>query len=205
MSRIIAVLCAALVACGFAGLADGESSPFGFVPAIGSFLPCYVGEGLHPEPPPGAQIYLGPGRPAQPLREIQIPQADLYWEDHGFSLPEACVHFDQMDAMAISDFVQTHYKIELTVNGRAIPASYVSIARVVAPGEDNEVYWLIRLAFPFPVGFIAPGVYISTVAHYWDLLILECTPSPWVPELIEYLPETINTTTVTILYEPENP
>ena len=202
MSRLLLVVGVVILAGYLLGFAD-EASPFGFVPATGSLLPCYVAEQLHPVPLEGAQIYLGPGSPYQPVRDIQIPRANQYWECHGWGIPEACAHFYDMDAASISEWVQTHYREELIVNGQELTPSYVSIAPVMVPEQDNTVHWAIRYAYQFPDGSIAPGIYILSLEHTWTMTQLICTPSEWVPELIEITATGPQTTTVTILYEPE--
>jgi hypothetical protein len=202
MKRSCVGLCLIVAVAFVTGSAREPSFPYEYVPATGGLLPCYVGEELHPVPLEGEHIYLGPCNPHQPVREIQIPIADRYWEHHGWSIAEACAHFDDMDAASISEWVQTHYSEVLVVNGQELLPSYISIARLVDPEEDNTVYWAIRYAYQFPEGFIAPGVYVLALEHLWTMSELICTPSEWVPEVIVLPAVGPQTTTVTISYEP---
>ena len=201
MTRICLVLGVVVIAGSLAGIAEDQSSPFGFVPATGEFLPCYVDEQLHD--PEGMQIYIWmPGYLRLSAGEVQIPRAGKYWEYHGMDIPEQCLHFDDMGAASISTFLQTYYQVDLVIDGRSIPASYLTVIRIIKTDEDDTVYWRVRVAYEFASGVIAPGVYIVSLSHTWTLPEMLCEPSPWVPESIGAATRS-NTSTVTLLYEPE--
>jgi hypothetical protein len=162
--------------------AAAEDAGYIFVPGSEGRLPCYIGG----SPASSRHINLCPATD-EVVREVEIPAAACYYEKHGWVILESCLRVLDQDPAQVSEMIQAHGYVAMTVDGMVISPARIE----VLPGVlEERAAWSVGWCFELPADIVQPGVLIVSVTWSRDLQ-LACDP--------EGVATTTRTKTVTVL------